>query len=523
MSNRFLFRNSTIERFIGIDGCDYSGYDDISNVPQDASDYIWFYTQPIDSINSQAELIRSYISKLQIIINSIPIDKPLILITMDLLYGVFIVDSERQIKDAIDEYNAFLFSLSRQRPLTYTLDFSDFTRKYKQEELIDWKYYFLSQTCINPRLATDFKNWFHTQLNSINLSRKKCLILDLDNTLWAGVLGEDGVGGIECSGDYPGKAFHWWQQALLELQHTGVMLAICSKNNLEDVETLWQNNPNLVLKKEHFVAWRINWQDKATNIREISQELNIGLESVVFVDDNPTERELIKQTLPMVSVPNFPTQPYELPLLYKYLVDNFFSVYKITDEDKLKTAQYHSNLERQQFETSFTDLEQYIKSLEIELSILPANDFSIVRIVQMTRKTNQFNLTTHRYTEADIKLMLQEKAKIFTLAVKDRFGDNGITGLIIIKDNTIDTFLLSCRILGKGIEHAFLNYVLLLLKKDGVGTIYSSFFPTLKNQQVSDFYSKNGFELIKEEDGNKFYKIDLKEKEIQLNDKYKYI
>lgn len=205
-----------------------------------------------------------------------------------------------------------------------------------------------SQMGINPKLASDFSCWFEDRLREISLCRKKCLVLDLDNTLWGGVLGEDGIDGIKIGGDYPGKAFLYFQEGLLELAKRGVILTICSKNNERDVLDLWEKNPFVLLRKEHFSAWRINWRNKADNIRELSEELNIGLDSLVFVDDNPTERELVRQMLPMVEVPEFPKQSYMLPDFLISLSDRYFRVYSVTEEDRRKTEQYKANASRTQ-------------------------------------------------------------------------------------------------------------------------------------------------------------------------------
>ncbi len=231
---------------------------------------------------------------------------------MDILYAVPFTDDDYQLQAAVAEYNNALYVAEAGHKNVKVIDITEFTRKFNTSELFDWKFYFISQMGMNPKLSKDFKAWWDKKQNSISLKRKKCLVLDLDNTLWGGVLGEEGIDGIKIGGDYPGKAFLYWQEALLALSKSGVILTVCSKNNEQDVLDAWDKNPFNVLKKEHFVAYRINWTDKATNIKELASELNIGLDSFVFVDDNPTERELIKQMLPMVQVPEFPTQPYGL-------------------------------------------------------------------------------------------------------------------------------------------------------------------------------------------------------------------
>jgi FkbH-like protein len=400
------------------------------------------------------------------------------------------------------------------------IDFHEFTSRYTARDLFDWKFYFISQMGLNPALHKDFKAWFDSKMESIALKRKKCLVLDLDNTLWGGVLGEDGIDGIQIGGDYPGKAFLYFQEALLELSKSGVILTICSKNNEQEVLEVWNKNPFLILKKENFATYRINWKDKATNIKELAEELNIGLDSFVFVDDNTTERELVKQLLPMVEVPDFPEQPYELPAFFQKLVNKYFKVYSITDEDKKKTQQYKANASRAQEQRSFGDFKEFLKSLNIQITIEEANEFNIQRIAQMTQKTNQFNLTTRRYTDADVRLFMKEGWKIWCLSVADKFGDNGITGCIMVNENQIDTLLLSCRILGKGIEFAFVKKVLALLKDIGISELTATFIPTAKNAQVASFYDKCGFELGTEKEGVKYYSLSLSDANLAIEDYY---
>jgi FkbH-like protein len=345
------------------------------------------------------------------------------------------------------------------------------------------------------------------------MKRKKCLVLDLDNTLWGGVLGEDGINGVALGGDYPGKVFLLFQQQILGLSRQGIILAVCSKNNIEDVRKMWNEHPDTALREEHFAALRINWHNKADNIREMAEELNIGLDSFVFLDDSPSERELVKRFLPEVAVPDFPAQVYMLPVFFKQTVEQYFSIYALTDEDKTKTEQYKTNAQRANAQRSFSDMDEYLRWLEIELTIADVNELTLARAAQMTQKTNQFNLTTRRYTDAGLRHKLASGSRIFTLSVRDRFGDSGITGLCIIdlaeETALIDSLLLSCRILGKCIEDAFFNYILNQLKKQGIQTVKALYIPTVKNIQVKDFYDRQGFQKITEDDDCAVYTMNI--------------
>jgi HAD-superfamily phosphatase, subfamily IIIC/FkbH-like domain len=525
----FIFRNSTIENLFGSKDVAYSGYDDISYLDIEAETYVWFYLLPL---KLQRKLISSeidsYFNKLILVYQQIPPSKMFVVFTLTKLSFVKFAVDDFLVEEALNQFNHDVIALTQKYNNVKVIDFSEFTSQYSADSLIDWKYYYISKIEINPRLSLAFEKWFLRRIEEVELKRKKCLTLDLDNTLWGGILGEDGTDGIKIGGDYPGNAFLNFQEGLIELSKNGVILTICSKNNEQDVFDAWNNNPFILLNQRYISSYRINWQNKAENIKELAEELNIGLDSFVFVDDNPTERELIKQMLPMVEVPDFPEKPYQIPAFFASLVDKYFRVYSVTEEDKNKTQQYKANAERKREEQKFTDYSEYLSSLNIEIEILKANDFNLSRIAQMTQKTNQFNLTTRRYIDADIKSFMDRGSFVYCINVKDKFGDNGITGCTIIdcsgKKCFIDSLLLSCRILGKGIEFAFMQTILLLLKKQGIEEIQSLYIPTKKNVQVCDFYDKMGFMLTStNKDGTRNYSLELPPVDWEIEDYYHII
>jgi FkbH-like protein len=227
--------------------------------------------------------------------------------------------------------------------------------------------------------------------------------------------------------------------------------------------------------------------------------------------------------LPMVEVPEFPAQPYELPVFFKELVEKYFRVYSVTNEDKKKTEQYKANAQRARAQRSFVDFDSFLESLDIQIAIEAANEFNIPRIAQMTQKTNQFNLTTKRYTDADVRQFVEQGWKIWCISVADKFGDNGITGCVMVngEELEVDTFLLSCRILGKGIEVAFIKRILLELRNQGITEVKAKYVPTAKNAQVKDFYEKCGFACLTEEtDGKKTYALDLENADLSIKEYY---
>ena len=512
----FVFRNQTVETFLGDNGMTYSGYGDISQVPADVDRYVWFYQVPPGADAALlAQEINSYADQLDLVMAAADASRPFIIFSLVNLFSFKMTGSEHEVDDAIAAFNRHAIELAAQRPNVKWVDFSEFVSRYDNETLVDWKYYLMSQTLLNPKLKRDFREWWQRIGEEMELRRKKCLILDLDNTLWGGVLGEDGVDGIQLGGDYPGKAYTYWQQALLQLSRSGVILALCSKNNEADVQEAWDKNPFMVLKREHFSAMRINWNDKATNITALADELNIGLDSMVFLDDNPSERELVKQLLPQVEVPDFPEKPYQLMPFFKQLVEKYFRIYQVTSEDLAKTEQYQANAKRRAEQSRFADLDEYLYSLDIQIDVIKADEHNLPRIAQMTQKTNQFNLTTRRYTEAEVQQRLDQGWLVYCMRVSDRFGDSGITGTVFLEPVgdvgvNIDTLLLSCRILGKGIEEAFVKTVLNLLRLDGYRVLTADYLPTAKNGQTADFYDRLGMTCVgTDEDGAKHYRMPI--------------
>ncbi|MBF0474265.1 MAG: HAD family hydrolase [Deltaproteobacteria bacterium] len=326
---------------------------------------------------------------------------------------------------------------------------------------------------------------------------KKCLVLDCDNTLWGGIIGEDGLSGIVLGKTYPGSAYSEFQREIVNLYHRGIIIALCSKNNEPDVWEVFRKHPDMILKEEHISAVRINWNDKAANLRGLASDLNIGLDSMVFLDDSEFEINLVKKELPEVAAI---LMPKGKAVEYRQMLAScgLFDTLTISEEDKHRGAMYKAEASRKSLLTQATDMEGYYRSLEMVVVIRLADEFSIPRIAQQTQKTNQFNLTTRRYTEADIRsFVTHPDYDVFYLDLKDRFGGSGIVGTCILKYEQdraiIDTFLLSCRVLGRGVEEAFLSRALKRAKGQGCRTTVGEYLPTAKNGQVAEFYPKHGF------------------------------
>ena len=345
---------------------------------------------------------------------------------------------------------------------------------------------------------------------------KKVLVLDCDNTLWGGILGEDGLEGIKmCSATPKGKAFREVQLILKGFQKDGILLALCSKNNPLDVDKVLDEHQDAVLKNEHFVAKRVNWHDKATNLREIAAELNLGLDSFVFVDDSDFEIGLVKRELPQVMCVQVPQNLSEYAPIIREIRQDFFSLAR-TAEDGLKTEMYRQEKQRKEHAKRFDSLDDYLVSLDLKMNVLWDGNVPVPRFAQLTQKTNQFNLTTKRYTETDIQRLLSDQSYLLAaFSVVDKHGDYGITGLVIVqkylveKVARIDTLLMSCRIIGRNMEYVFFDYLISRLIELGVVTLRAEFIATPKNEQVSRFYDKMGFTVVKEESGRREYICEL--------------
>ena len=329
----------------------------------------------------------------------------------------------------------------------------------------------------------------------------KCLVLDLDNTVWGGVIGDDGMEGIELGQGSPlGEAYVAFQDYARELSRRGIILAVCSKNDEANALEPFEKHPDMVLRRGDISSFVANWSDKAGNIRAIAEELNIGLDSLVFIDDNPFERNLVRQELPMVAVPEVSDDPIDFPIA---LADaGYFEGLSVTDEDRERTSQYQGNKARDALKESATDLPAYLRGLEMRLVTRGFDRVGLQRIVQLINKSNQFNLTTRRYTDEDIiAVMADPEAFGLQLRLIDRFGDNGVIAIVIgrlqsNKDLAIDTWLMSCRVLGRQVEPTTLNLIAREAGKLGARRVIGEYIPTKKNGMVKDHYAKLGFTVM---------------------------
>lgn len=397
--------------------------------------------------------------------------------------------------------NLALMDLSQSVDNLMICDLSSIQNKYGRDLIFDPSIYASTEMNVSVDFVPVIAKSMVDIILSIKGKEKKCVILDLDNTLWGGVIGDDGVSGIELGhGLGIGKMFTEFQEWLLKLKNRGIILCVCSKNSEEVAKQPFLNHPDMVLRLKDIAVFIANWESKVTNIRTIQKILNIGFDSMIFLDDNPCERGVVKENIPEVVVPDLPKDPSQY-LEYLYSLNLFeTSSYSVTDLNR--TKQYKEKAEREIFQSSFDNEDDFLKSLNMKSVVSSFDDFNIPRIAQLTQRSNQFNLRTIRYTEADINRISSSHfyiTRYFTLS--DRFGDNGLICVVILKKQDeqslfIETWLMSCRVLNRGMESFVLNNLIKVAKDNGFKKIIGEYLPTQKNALVKGLYSKLGFEKI---------------------------
>tara|TARA_Y100001936_G_scaffold202941_1_gene205749 strand:- start:4414 stop:6135 length:1722 start_codon:yes stop_codon:yes gene_type:complete len=401
--------------------------------------------------------------------------------------------------EMIEELNKSLRNISKNHNSVYVYDFNQFISKYGEKNIFDYRQFHVGDIQIALNFLPEFGYDLMSYIKPITGNNRKCIVLDLDNTLWGGIIGEDGFEGIELGHSPNGKAFVDFQKELLSLWHQGIILAINSKNNFEDAMKVINEHPNMILRKKNFASIKINWNDKAENLKEIADEINIGLNSIVFFDDDKLNQERIKHEFPEVLTVELSSDPSYFSSILKDLND--FNVLQRTEDDIKRGEMYSQQRERKEFQKSISNLDDFLKQLDIQVKMKKTSEFLIPRISQLTLKTNQFNLTTKRYQEEEIRNFANDGKFIVGCAqVLDKFGDNGITGVYIINKEdkvwVIDTFLLSCRIMGRGVENGILSQILIDAKNNGIEEIRANFIPTKKNKPAENFLADFGFTKI---------------------------
>ena len=417
-------------------------------------------------------------------------------------------------RNSVEALNSELRDSFRRDLSTFLFDYESFASRAGKDNLIDYKTYYLGDIRVNPQMVPNLCEEYLPFIRAMLSMTKKCLVLDLDNVLWGGIIGEDGLGGIKLGPTPEGSPFLEFQKYVLSLYRRGVILAINSSNNPDDALEVFRQHPYMVLKEENFASIRINWEDKISNMKSIAEEIDIGIDSLVFIDDSRVNRDLVRQAIPEVTVVDLPQDP---ALYLKTLEElRVFDSLQLTEEDKRRGQMYAEQRKRVEFQGVVGDITEYLKALDQVVTIENLTPLNLGRISQLSQKTNQFNTTTRRYLEGDIKKMVDSgRFLIVGIRVQDKFGDSGLTGVAIVEKKPevwrIDSFLLSCRVIGRKVEDALLAYIMDQARTAGAKVLVGEFIPTKKNAPAKDFYRTRSFNQSSVTDGVEVWEYGLRE------------
>ncbi len=419
---------------------------------------------------------------------------------------------------AISGVNDRLRALAHRTTGVYVLDYDSLVARYGRALWCDrakWQRFRLPATASHLRyLAQEWLRFIAPLTSSV----AKAAVVDLDNTLWGGIVGEDGSSRLHMGPEFPGSAYRAVQQALLTLRARGIVLAICSKNNPAEAMAVLERHPDMLLRPNDFAAIRINWEPKSVNLSVLAQELNVGLDALAFIDDNPVERLEVQAALPQVRVVHLPPAPenYARAILEAPVFERL----RISADDRARGEHYQDQRQRAQALAGASSREEFLQTLEQRAEIGEATPLEVVRIAQLTQKTNQFNLTTRRYTEADVQRFMEDpQHEVTALKLRDRFGDNGLVGVAITHDVDevceLRAFLLSCRVIGRGAETALLAHVARRSKERGKNRLRGAYRPTQKNAPAKSFLADHGFTRVSESEDGSVWELDLREAAVE--------
>jgi len=434
----------------------------------------------------------------------------------DRVFGQYANKIESSFIFQLRKLNFLLQELATQINNLYICDLSTIQNTIGREKYWSPAIYTNTEMVVNIDALPYFADAVVKIVAAFQGNFKKCVILDLDNTTWGGVIGDDGLENIQIGLLGIGKAFTEFQHWVKKLQQRGIIVAVCSKNTESIAKEPFEKHPDMVLRLPDIAVFVANWENKADNIRKIQRVLNIGFDSMVFLDDNPFERNIVRENIPQITVPELPEDP-ALYLDYLYSL-NLFETVSYSGEDAKRTEQYQKEAERIVFQESFINEDDFLKSLNMTSDTKPFDDFNVPRIAQLSQRSNQFNLRTVRYTEEDIKRISQSDQHLtLSFTLEDKFGNNGLICVIILekRDNKtlfIDTWFMSCRVLKRGMEAYTLNSIVELSKANGYGQIIGEYIPTAKNEMVRDHYKNLGFEAASAEN---LWKLDVAKYEMK--------
>jgi FkbH-like protein len=444
----------------------------------------------LDSLTQIIAGLRQY-TQAPILLNNFPLP-------LYTTLGVWDAQMEGGQTQSVLSINRGLLARARHWRDVYMVDYFSLMTRVGSAQGFDERYWQIGRAPLGRHALVPFGQEYGKFFRALRGKTRKCLVLDCDNTLWGGVIGEDGLAGIKLGTTHPGSCYQAFQREILNLHDRGVIVTLCSKNNEADVLEVFRQHPETILREEHFAAWQINWDDKVTNLKRLAQNLNIGLDSLVFVDDSQFECDLVREQLPQVAVVQLPADPSAFTSTLS--VRAFFDSLTFSDEDRERNRMYRDETQRKELFEISGSLESYLLGLQMIAEIGNPTDINIPRVAQLTQKTNQFNVTTRRYSEGEIRAFVEsDSADVFFLRLSDRISDLGLVGVAIVKYSgsqaEIDSLLLSCRAIGRGAEDALLAHLLTTAKSRGCIKMLSKFIPTKKNAMAADFYQRHGFKL----------------------------
>lgn len=418
--------------------------------------------------------------------------------------------SERKGKYELEnDWYQYVQGLVENKNNIYLFDLADMIAEIGRKQFYSNKMWYMSSMPYSRDGLNAIATEIDRILGSAFITRKKIIALDLDNTIWGGVIGEDGVEGIELSDHKEGQRYYDFQRQLLEMKNRGIVLAVDSKNNEEDAEAAIKNHPAMLLRDDDFVSRKINWENKAVNLKVIVSELNLTEGGFIFIDDNPVERETVKGACPEILVPDFPIDTTELLEFAEEIWFDYCRPLRVLGEDLKKTQMYQNEAKRKLEMNESLNLDDYIAKLEMVADIHRMRPEELERVTQLINKTNQFNVTAKRYTQAEIEdIVANSDNAIYVVYSSDKYGDNGLISVVILKGSNaevhIDTFLMSCRVMGRKLEDVIINELASRCGKKIIG----EFYPTAKNAPVRNLYDRLGFVKVSDDEGHKVYKLD---------------
>lgn len=428
----------------------------------------------------------------------------------DRIFGNFGNKTEESFVFQIRKLNYLLMEKCICYKNVFVVDLDYLQHIYGSNRMKDHKMYYIAKMPLSTKILPQVAKQVIDVIKAIRGRLKKCIILDLDNTLWGGGIGDDGLENIQIGELGIGHAFSQFQMWLKELRKRGIILAVCSKNEEKTAKEPFIKHPEMILRLDDISMFVANWEDKATNIRRIQSTLNIGMDSIVFLDDNPFERNLVKSNIPDICVPDLPEDPAQYLEYIKSL--NLFETASYSKADKDRTKQYQEEIGRVSAQKQFSSYSEYLESLEMVAEAKPFDTFHFSRIAQLTQRSNQFNLRTVRYTEQEVAQLAGSKEHLtlyFTL--RDKFGDYGLISVVVM-DKQQDTlfiseWLMSCRVLKRGMEEFIIDEIMQTAKKYGYSKVTAEYIRTAKNNMVSDLYDQLGLHAVK--DG--IYEVEVSE------------